>query len=129
MYSPLRLRLRGVRLSPSLAGGMEFVFLSGSESPDSTQHRQIRTPMEVARASPNVSPNVFLGCESVGSNLCLDGCGLGAKCGNRGQRPQLQWRLGRRLVVFMSGYGGGSGLLGVTPSTGFLLFLCSLAPS
>ena len=38
---------------------MEFVFLSGSESPDSTQHRQIRTPMEVARASPNVSPNVF----------------------------------------------------------------------
>ncbi len=57
---------------------MEFVFLSGSESPDSTQHRQIRTPMEVARASPNVSPNVILGCESVRSNLCLDGCGLGA---------------------------------------------------
>ena len=30
---------------------------------------------------------------------CLEGCGLGAKCANRGQRPQLQGRRRRRVVV------------------------------
>jgi hypothetical protein len=33
------------------------------------------------------------------SDSCLDGCGPQAKCGNRGHRTQLQWRLGRRVVV------------------------------
>ena len=30
---------------------------------------------------------------------CFEGCGLGATCGNRGQRTRLQWRLGRRVGV------------------------------
>ena len=29
------------------------------------------------------------------SDPCFEGCGLGAKCGNWGRRPRLQWRLGR----------------------------------
>ena len=33
----------------------------------------------------------------------LEGCGLGAKCGNRGQRPQLQWRLCRLIGGFFAG--------------------------
>ena len=33
------------------------------------------------------------------SDPCFEGCGLGAKCGNRGHRTRLQWRLGRRLVI------------------------------
>ena len=38
------------------------------------------------------------------SEPCLEGCGLGAKCGNRGQRTRLQWRLGRREGDFVFGY-------------------------
>jgi hypothetical protein len=34
---------------------------------------------------------------------CLEGCGLWAKCGNRDQRPQLQWRLCRFVGGFVSG--------------------------
>ena len=29
----------------------------------------------------------------------FEGCGLRAKCGNRGDRTRLQWRLGCRVVV------------------------------
>jgi hypothetical protein len=35
---------------------------------------------------------------------CLEGCGLGAKCENRGQRPQLQWRLCRLISGFFAGF-------------------------
>jgi hypothetical protein len=38
-----------------------------------------------------------LGFESVDSNPGFEGCGLEAKCENRGQRPQRQWRR-RRLI-------------------------------
>ena len=34
---------------------------------------------------------------------CLEGCGLTAKCGNRGRRTRLQRRLGRRVVVSYAG--------------------------
>ena len=60
-------------------------------------------PTVAARASPNVSPNAFLGFESVAANQWIEGCGLGAKCENRGQRPQLQWRLCRVAGGFVSG--------------------------
>ena len=40
---------------------------------------------------------------------CLEGCGLGAKCGNRGHRTRLQWRLGRLRRRF----GFGSTVAGV----------------
>jgi len=46
------------------------------------------------------------GCESVHSDLWVEGCGLRANCENRGQRPQLQWRR-RRLV---GGFGWVHGL-------------------
>ena len=36
------------------------------------------------------------------SNPCLEGCGLSAKCENRGQRPQLQWRLCRLVGEFVA---------------------------
>ena len=36
-------------------------------------------------------------------SYCLEGCGLSAKCENRGQRPQLQWRLGRLVGGFVLG--------------------------
>jgi hypothetical protein len=36
------------------------------------------------------------GCEEADSEPGLEGCGLRAKCGNRGRRTRLQWRL-RRL--------------------------------
>jgi hypothetical protein len=34
----------------------------------------------------------------------LEGCGLTAKCESRGQRTQLQWRLGRLYPRFVSGF-------------------------
>ena len=34
----------------------------------------------------------------------LEGCGLSANCGNRGQRPQLQWRLCRLICGFVAGF-------------------------
>ena len=37
----------------------------------------------------------LLAQQSVAANQCLEECGLGAKCENRGQRPQPQWRLCR----------------------------------
>jgi hypothetical protein len=60
-------------------------------------------------AAPNVSPNDFLagdratGCEEADSDLCFEGCGLGATCESRDQRAQLQRRRGRRVVVSDSG--------------------------
>jgi hypothetical protein len=49
----------------------------------------------------------FFGGEPAANQLfrshCLEGCGLGAKCGNRGQRPQLQWRLCRLIGGFVLG--------------------------
>ena len=44
------------------------------------------------------------GYESVDSYLWFEGCGLGAKCENRGQRPQLQWRLCRLVGGFFAGF-------------------------
>jgi hypothetical protein len=38
------------------------------------------------------------------SDLCLEGCGLGAKCGNRGRRTRLQWRPRRLRHRFGSGF-------------------------
>jgi hypothetical protein len=35
---------------------------------------------------------------------CLEGCGLWANCASRGQRTQLQWRLGRLHRRFGSGF-------------------------
>ena len=57
---------------------------------------------------PNVSLNDFFsrglgkGFETVGLCPGFEGCGLGAKCGNRGHRPRLQRRLCRlcRCLVF-----------------------------
>jgi hypothetical protein len=43
------------------------------------------------------------GFESARSYLRFEGCGLWAKCGNRGQRPQLQWRLCRLAGGFGCG--------------------------
>jgi hypothetical protein len=40
------------------------------------------------------------GCEEAVSHTCLEGCGLRAKCGNRGRRTRLQWRLGRLCRCF-----------------------------
>ena len=59
-------------------------------------------------AAPNASPNVFwprppAGFEEVVSYPCFEGCGLGAKCGNRGRRTRLQRRLGRLCRGFGSG--------------------------
>ena len=56
-------------------------------------------------AAPNVSPNVFLsrgvvfGFEKERSCTAFEGCGLRARCENRGQRTRLKWRLCRRVVV------------------------------
>ena len=44
------------------------------------------------------------GYVEVDSEPCFEGCGLGAKCESRGQRAQLQWRLGRRALDH-SGFG------------------------
>ena len=38
------------------------------------------------------------------SDPAFEGCGLGAKCGNRGRRPRLQWRLGRLDGGFRFGF-------------------------
>ena len=43
------------------------------------------------------------GCVEADSEPCLEGCGLGAKCGNRGQRLQLQGRLCRLRSGFVFG--------------------------
>ena len=43
------------------------------------------------------------------SEPCFEGCGLGAKCGNRGRRTRLQWRLCR----LRRGFGSGSFVAGV----------------
>ena len=37
------------------------------------------------------------------SDPAFEGCGLGAKCGNRGHRPRLQWRRRRLHRRFVSG--------------------------
>ncbi len=42
------------------------------------------------------------GFESARSYLWFEGCGLGANCGDRGQRPQLQWRRRRLAGGFLS---------------------------
>jgi hypothetical protein len=46
------------------------------------------------RGAERLSERFFLD-ESVAANQWIEGCGLGAKCENRGQRPQPQWRLCR----------------------------------
>ena len=38
------------------------------------------------------------------SDPCFEGCGLGAKCGNRGRRTRLQWRRRRLHGSFGSGF-------------------------
>ena len=38
------------------------------------------------------------------SDPCLEGCGLGAKCGNRGRRTRFQWRRRRLDGGFGSGF-------------------------
>ena len=43
------------------------------------------------------------GCGEAVSELCLEGCGLRATCGNRGQRTRLQWRLCRLRRGFVFG--------------------------
>ena len=53
--------------------------------------------------TPVATPDVFFeegtGYVEADLNPCFEGCGLGATCGNRGQRTRLQRRLGRRVVV------------------------------
>ena len=62
-------------------------------------------------AAPNASPNVILAwgpdAKKRFRSHCLEGCGPKAKCGNRGQRTRLQWRLCRvrrrfRIRIFCS---------------------------
>ena len=45
----------------------------------------------------------WTGCVKADSEPLPEGCGPGANCENRGQRPQLQWRLGRLRGCFGSG--------------------------
>ena len=60
------------------------------------------------RRIDRLTERLFGGFESVGfesarAHLWFEGCGLGAKCGTRGRRPQRQWRLGRRVAVSYAG--------------------------
>ena len=101
-------RIRSCRRAPHRTF-FRTVFRSGSNAPDSNQCLRIRVLRDVARR-PSVQAGASVPSYSGGwaacivvSSPCFEGCGLGTKCGNRGQRTRLQWR--RRRLRSRFGFG------------------------
>ena len=99
-------KLKFGKLKAEIAGFELAVFLHFSFQLSTFSFSSVAGGADPGRGAERFSERRFGGGETAANQLfrshCLEGCGLSANCGNRGQRPQLQWRLGRLVGGFVS---------------------------